>query len=45
MIETHEHAGEFTQNGELWACQIVGIPNSFGVFLHFFDFHVGSRFS
>ena len=40
-IEAHEHAAS-SQNGELWACQIVGVLNSFGVFLHFLDSYVSA---
>src|SRR6266480_2289712 len=40
-IEAHEHAAS-SQNGELWACQIVGVLNSFGVFLHFLDSYVAA---
>jgi hypothetical protein len=40
-IEAHEHAAS-SQNGELWACQIVGLLNSFGVFLHFLDSYVAA---
>jgi hypothetical protein len=37
VIKTQEHAGEF-KNSKLWPYQSVGFLNSFGVFLHFFDF-------
>ena len=37
VIETHEHAGD-SQNGELWACQMVGIPNSLACFYTFLIF-------
>ena len=43
MIATHD-TGASSKSGEVWACSIVGFVNSFGVFLHFFDFHVGSDF-
>jgi len=44
VIETHEHKA-ISRTGEISPSEIVGIPNSFGVILHFLNFYGAANFS